>query len=686
MWLELILAILLCLCVLYGPGYLFARALHLDRFDALAAAPLFSVAALVALGIGAHMAGLSIPAYVLPLGGAVLCLVCLVVSRLVVRPAPAHGAHAATGKATQILGGTEGVWKQALLYMGVALFVTVVVFLTAIDGPDSFSRSDDTAYHIAVIRGFLDSGTYSILNCSSFLDHGISGGYYPAAWHVVVAVVASAFSDSVSIACNAAIVATMVCMFPLVMLLFFRQTFPANERLVYAGALVVPAFCGFPWGFLVFGQLFGNLLSWIFVMLALVFLARAIDAESAGSRARWIACLVIAMPTIAAAQPNGVFTFGILAVAYAAWRIFFVPNAERATFSKARLAGVIGLLVGACVVWVAFYLAPPLQTVVEYETPATLSMAEGIASGLTFMFSTHGGIQPFLSVVVLLGIIRTCRKGNRRYLWMTAAFICAMFIYFIDVATDWPIKHLLAGFWYSDYRRTGAMAALFAIPLAAMGLLWLFDGVLAFVRRLRGGHEVGKIGTRVVAGVVIAVMLACQFAPLHVYFSEKRDIRMGLMTVRYQLSTNYSWSIGFTAEEDAFIKQVKGTVPEGALVVNLPNDGSCWSYGIEGLDTYWRRCVKNGVGTSDQDKTLRLHLKELTTSEEVQQVVSDLNVQYVLLLDYAGESNRTMVEKRYEAEDWVGIEEITDDTPGFTLVLSEGDMRLYEVDRSYVAE
>ena len=688
MWFELLLATLLCACVLYVPGFLFARALRMRRFDAVAVAPLFSVALLVAEGIVAHKAGVVMPAYALPLVALGICLACLVVSRVVARPAAPRGAHVwhspeAESVSTRCC---QGAGKQVLLYVGVALFVTVIVFLTAIDGPDSFSRSDDTAFHIAVIRGFLDSGSYSILNCSSFLDHGIAGGYYPGAWYVVAAVVASVFGDSVSLANNATIVVTMVLVFPLVMLFFFRQFFPGNTRLAYAGALVTPAFCGFPWGFLVFGQLFGNLLSWIFVMVALVFLARAIDARGAGSRARWVVCLVIALPVIAAAQPNGVFTFGIIAVAYTAWRIFFEPNAEHATFSRARILGVIGLVVAACVVWVGFYFAPPLQAVVEYETPATLSLAEGIASGLTFMFSTHGGIQPFLSVVVLLGIIRTCRKGHRRYLWMTAAFACAMLIYFVDVGTDWPIKHLLAGFWYSDYRRTGAMAALFAIPLAAMGLLWLIDACLALARRLRGGNKLGTVGVRVVASAVVVVMLVCQFAPLHVYFSEKRDIRMGLMTVRNQLTTNYSWQIGFTAEEDAFVQKVKDIVPEGALVVNLPNDGSCWSYGVEGLDTYWRRCVKNGVGSSDQDKLLRLHMKELSTSEDVQQAVSDLNIQYVLLLDYAGADNRTMVEKRYEAKDWVGIEEITDDTPGFTVVLSEGDMRLYAIDRSYVAE
>ena len=33
----------------------------------------------------------------------------------------------------------------------------------------------------------------------------------------------------------------------------------------------------------------------------------------------------------------------------------------------------------------------------------------------------------------------------------------------------------------------------------------------------------------------------------------------------------------------------------------------------------------------------------------------------------------------YEISDWEGIDSVTDETPGFTPILSEGDMRLYKI-------
>ena len=59
--------------------------------------------------------------------------------------------------------------------------------------------------------------------------------------------------------------------------------------------------------------------------------------------------------------------------------------------------------------------------------------------------------------------------------------------------------------------------------------------------------------------------------------------------------------------------------------------------------------------------------------------VEKAGARYVMLLDEKSYDDRTVVKLRYKEEDWVGIESITQDTPGFTLVLSEGDMRLYRI-------
>ena len=91
--------------------------------------------------------------------------------------------------------------------MGVAVFVAAPVFLHAMGDPASFSLLN-IRRHLSVVRGFLDSGTYSTLNVTKYLDLGEAGGYYPAAWHVVAAVVASFVGNKVALATNAMILVT----------------------------------------------------------------------------------------------------------------------------------------------------------------------------------------------------------------------------------------------------------------------------------------------------------------------------------------------------------------------------------------------------------------------------------------------------------------------------------------------
>ena len=70
----------------------------------------------------------------------------------------------------------------------------------------------------------------------------------------------------------------------------------------------------------------------------------------------------------------------------------------------------------------------------------------------------------------------------------------------------------------------------------------------------------------------------------------------------------------------------------------------------------------------------------MTTNEEVQQTLEDLDARYVMLLDDPSGDDPTKLALRYEEKNWTGIETITEDTPGFNLILSEGDMRLYEIE------
>ena len=663
-WLTFALAIFIGVVVLYAPGYLVGRAVLLERFASVAAAPAFSVVALVILGVVFDAVHVRCDGWMLLLACAALCLLVYGVC------CGLRGLRGCDGRTHSARSAVDSEWVLVALYVGVAAAVSLIVFVHAMGDPVSFSRNDDTTVHLSVVRGFLESGTFSTLNVTKYLDLGESGGYYPAAWHVVTAVVASLVGNQVVLATNAMIFVVCAFVLPIGVLYLLRQLFPDNKLALYAGSLFPVAFCGYPWGFVVFGQLLSNLLSFALIPGALGLLICGLNA-SGSSKSGFAVAYVCSMISVALAQPNGAFTLGIWSVAFAVSYLW--GKQSDGCWSGKR--AVIILCFVACAAWVLLFVAPPLQGAVTYSWKSTLSIPRAIVAGLLFMFTNREGVQPFLTVLVLLGVAKTLK--DRRLRWLSVSYIAAFSFYVIDVATDGFMKQLLTGFWYTDYYRTGAMTALFAIPLAALGFAWFVKLGTSLLGKMRLGHQ-GANNSRVVAMVLVVLLAVCQFAPVRFAFG-KTDVRPGLMKIHAEVSSCYSWEKGLTSEEDEFVKRVM-SIAGRDCVVNVPSDGSCWSYGVEGLNTLFRRSATAGPSGSEPYATvLRTKLCDYAASDEVRDAVEKIGARYVMLLDDKSCDDRTVVKLRYKEEDWVGIESITQDTPGFTLVLSEGDMRLYQI-------
>ena len=85
-----------------------------------------------------------------------------------------------------------------------------------------------------------------------------------------------------------------------------------------------------------------------------------------------------------------------------------------------------------------------------------------------------------------------------------------------------------------------------------------------------------------------------------------------------------------------------------------------------------------GDFTADWAIAIKNDLASIGHSDEIARIASDHGVRYVLLL---GEDAGTMGSWKgsFHEQDWLGISSINDETPGFKIVLSQGNMRLYEI-------
>lgn len=126
-------------------------------------------------------------------------------------------------------------------------------------------------------------------------------------------------------------------------------------------------------------------------------------------------------------------------------------------------------------------------------------------------------------------------------------------------------------------------------------------------------------------------------------------------------------------------------IPEGSTVANIPYDGSVFAHPFNDLNTLYRANTSVPSSTeSEESQKIRKQLKDIHSDETVREAADTLGLRYVLILgteEYALSSDG-ILSSTYNAfcvDDWKGLLDITDDTPGFEVVLADGDMRLYKI-------
>lgn len=677
---ELFFAVLVSLVASYIPGYLVGSVFRFDRITTFCVAPIISILLYVVLGVLLQMFHISCHAWIILILGSGIGIVSFFVNTLYSRTHDVKRIKVIRFEATYAR-------LILLLYILIALVITSIVFISVLESPDALAKYDDNTTHLSMIRSFLRTGTYSTLNTSVALETIDHGAFYPAAYHVEIAIIASLLNDNISLASNASLLTFLIFVLPSGLYLLFSQIF-TNKNSIICGSLFSVSFAAFPWGFIVFGQLLPNLVSFAFIpstfALLICFIKRH---EFIKDLPPFAMIILMCLCAICVSQPNALFTLGIWFTVYLALYCIFDFDKNRFAFGRSNVFKFALVIISALIIWIVLFYAPPLRGVVEYTWPANHTLFGALKSALLFVYTDRGGIQLFLSVMVLCGIVATLKK--RKYLWLAAAYLFSLIIYVVGDSSNGFIKHFLAGFWYTDPYRTAAMNAMMSIPLATLGFASLVsisaNAIKPLLKRIcPRSYSLSFVATSICTAVLTAIMAIFLFSNLATFQLGGKYYQTGLLATRDYLEWRYSSRTWLTSDEREFTRKAMEMMPEGAYVFNIPNDGSEWLHGAEGLNTAYRRVVWNDLDASNE--SVRGHLNEIATSEEVQEAVKELGIQYVLVLDELGDQTNTILDDyAYFPEKWIGIDSIREDTPGFELLLSEGDMRLYKIDDEYFA-
>lgn len=690
MWVTFVIGCLFLAFVLFLPGYLALKPTGLDASLRLACSPLAS--AFLFLVIAAFMSLASVRT---SLSWLILVASMIAISAIIsfaIRTTPEKKAESKPNG----IAVNDGMKHLAILavYYLFGIAAATLFYAMNLDGANSFAQLYDNYSHLNGVRDLVDANAF----------FSVSEGIYPQAWQGIAALCASFLDGEVTVGMNALNFTIIALVYPSAVFAFLSIFQPGNCRILIAGAILSPAFFSFPWSFIIFGPLYPNLIGYSMLPMA-AFLLSSIFQNGIGktARAARAASFATGLAALFFLHQSAIFVGIVIMTPYCcslllSLKLDKAANAKRQKLLRYCLCAGFALFV--VMVWCILYKMPALSSTVHFTWSAFLSPVEGIASFLTLALAKDLNVmlsmpapQIVLALLVLIGAVRCIITKTGR--WAVVAYAICGAMYVINVSTDGTLKQVLTGFWYTDSYRIAAMASIAATPLAATGLVSVYEALeRAFGSQKKASYR-PQLATTVLAGAlailfVVSTYLPCTSQSADGSESGNAGIDTAFGILNSKTASAYSLecdSNPLDSCEIDFIEQAKSMIPENAVVINIPHDGSMFAYGETGINVRYRSSwfdyPEDINAKGDADGIIRSRLCDIAKDPEVRNAVEEIGAEYVLLLDQGNQEPRAIYNEGgvYRSQWWTGISEITDETPGFDIVLEQGDMRLYRIER-----
>lgn len=576
------------------------------------------------------------------------------------------------------------------LYLIIGIAAVGLYFIKPLDGPDSFFQGWDNIHHLPAIQTYSDTGIWNPLFSSSYAPWAISPyststySFYPSAWHILCASVMSALNVSATVSVNCVNAVLIGVVFPTSMYGLLRAVTNNDRLIIFFGSLIVSGVPACPWNYVIYGPLYPNLFAMVLVPIAMtqfILTLRSISMSKARQATIYGIMTLLSICAVALAHPNGVFTLVVFLAPYLTYWLYQELK-ERHVSRIIRICAVSALWILIIAFWIICFNLPFFTGVVQTTWPSISSGTQSLIDALLLSVINHPA-QIVIFVLLLVGIFNLLSHQNA--LWILAVYLICASMYILDAGTDSFLKNWITGFWYTDYHRTGAMLGLAAMIIAAIGA----DAVARLLHRitLRKTSEYAHRTSSSKATTI--VLYLCMGIFIYVgSFTLKGfgDIQtaFGYQSQEFLFQNDFEmvYYDVLTYEEQQFAERALSYVPENAVILNNPNDGSVFLYPLFNSAIYYRSCTTPSKGTeSAESETIRLKLSEISTSPEVQQAVQNIGAVYVLQLDSGDRPEEFRINyQNYNPDEWIGFNSLDENTPGFTVVYSDNDMYLYRID------
>ena len=662
-WPDVIVPVLVALALLVVPGAVTLRLLGARALLSLAAAP--AVSTMIIVGGGSVTAALGRPSSIVAVVCATLTtwLVAAICSTLITRLRRRHLDSAREDSASAAGAASRGdapkapAWADAAwLLVGTAVAALIIgwVLIHSADSPEQFPQHPDTIFHLGTTQWMAQNLDVSFQHGLRFTGT-LTNTSYPVGFHSMAATVSLITGVPAVVSTSALVLATAAVIWPFGMGLLSRTVF-GGAVAAGLGALSSALFIAFPFMLIGFGPVWPNLYGQAMVPAVLsaalgVIGILARNGQSPGAPATCTVVILAALPGLAVAHPQAVLTAAVLA-AVATWTAAARRFCGGPGTPHRRLPFLVVNAVLAAAALASVALAPASMR--DTGEPGPEMTSADALSDIAGLAPRDAGAEPAMGVVVLLGIAIVIIL-LRTALWIVPALALFTVAYFLNTAVDDTVARMVTWPWFNNAIRLAGVAVLPAALAATAALL--APARLIALRLTGGGSRAWMVESACASG--LAALLAIPTGA-----GIQRDIEW--LWPYYHPGTARSW---VSPEELRDLRELAGSLPEGAVVAASPWNGGSYMYIVAGTRMFWPTEKTN---TTTERRLLALLLNDIDTNPVICRFAKEAGITHALTGGVPflwGEEEARM--------EFGGVDRIHE-SPAWREVARSGDYRLFE--------
>lgn len=505
-------------------------------------------------------------------------------------------------------------WRSGLSAVTAVIIAAILIgrrLIYVFGTPDSLSQTFDNIFHLNAVRYILDTG-----NASSFFVSTLTGGgFYPAAWHDIVALVALPGTE-ITLATNIVNLVAGSVVWPVSMIALTQAFVGARPAALWLAAIFSTGFGAFPILLLDFGVLYPNFLGYALLPAILALLVWTVRIGAAPGLRPWVGLflLLVALPGLALAHPNSLMTLlavsiPVVLITWARWwRSLRGQGSARVLAASVLVVGVSAFVAG-------WWLVRPPAAAATWGPVETL----GQAIGELIALSGIGRAPTWLpAILALVGIVWAARSKENRWFLGVYAAIGLLFVV-VAGAPFGSVRSALTGVYYNDPPRLAALLPLIGIPLAVAGGLWTWEWLTLRLRK----HW---MSAHLVRMKVVAPAMAVAVIVLSIVAVQTGSIRDAARSAAGNYQINPQAAL-ISTDEMALLKRLDSETPSNAVIVGNPWNGSSLAYALAD-----RRVAQPHIlgEVPPGLPTVYDHLRDAKTDSTVCEAVKRLHIDYVL--------------------------------------------------------